>query len=61
MSLRPGDRTELKPGMTFHFMTGALARDDGAWRSPRAILITETGVECLANCAAQAVRQGLRP
>ena len=22
MSLRPGDRTELKPGMTFHFMTG---------------------------------------
>jgi ectoine hydrolase len=22
MSLRPGDRSELKPGMTFHFMTG---------------------------------------
>ena len=22
MSLRPGDRTELQPGMTFHFMTG---------------------------------------
>ena len=30
MSLRPGDRTELKPGMTFHFMTGLWLRDHGA-------------------------------
>ena len=35
MSLRPGDRTELQPGMTFHFMTGLwLERWD--WRSPKA-------------------------
>ena len=48
MSLRPGDRTELKPGMTFHFMTG-LWLEDWGWRSPRVILIAETGAECLAN------------
>ncbi len=34
MSLRPGDRTELKPGMTFHFMTALWAENMG-WRSQR--------------------------
>jgi ectoine hydrolase len=29
MSLRPGDRTELKPGMTFHFMSGLWMEDWG--------------------------------
>ena len=29
MSLRPGDRTELRPGMTFHFMTGLWLEDIG--------------------------------
>lgn len=48
MSLRPGDRTELKPGMTFHFMTGLWLQDMGL-EITESILITETGVECLAN------------
>lgn len=48
MSLRPGDRTELKPGMTFHFMPG-LWLDTMGLEITESILITETGVECLAN------------
>ncbi|HTV71038.1 MAG TPA: ectoine hydrolase DoeA [Rhizobiaceae bacterium] len=48
MSLRPGDRSELKPGMTFHFMTG-LWLDTMGLEITESILITETGVECLAN------------
>ncbi|UVK48128.1 ectoine hydrolase DoeA (plasmid) [Mesorhizobium sp. AR07] len=48
MSLRPGDRTELRPGMTFHFMTGLWLEDMG-FEITESILITETGVECLAN------------
>ena len=48
MSLRPGDRSELKPGMTFHFMTGLWLEDMG-FETTESILITETGVECLAD------------
>ncbi|MEK1886368.1 MAG: ectoine hydrolase DoeA [Phyllobacterium sp.] len=48
MSLRPGDRTELKPGMTFHFMTGLWLETMGL-EITESILITDTGVECLAN------------
>jgi ectoine hydrolase len=48
MSLRPGDRTELLPGMTFHFMTG-LWLDDMGLEITESIAITETGVECLAS------------
>jgi ectoine hydrolase len=48
MSLRPGDRTELRPGMTFHFMTGLWLEDMGL-EITESILITETGVECLAS------------
>jgi ectoine hydrolase len=48
MSLRPGDRTELRPGMTFHFMTGLWLEAMGL-EITESILITETGVECLAN------------
>lgn len=48
MSLRPGDRTELRPGMTFHFMTGLWLETMGL-EITESILITETGVECLAN------------
>ena len=48
MSLRLGDRTELRPGMTFHFMTGLWLEDMGL-EITESILITETGVECLAN------------
>ena len=48
MSLRPGDRTELKPGMTFHFMTGLWLETMGL-EITESIAITETGVECLSN------------
>ncbi|TIM50686.1 ectoine hydrolase DoeA [Mesorhizobium sp.] len=48
MSLRPGDRTELKPGMTFHFMTGLWLETMGL-EITESILITEAGVDCLAN------------
>lgn len=48
MSLRSGDRTVLQPGMTFHFMTGLWLEDMGL-EITESILITETGVECLAN------------
>jgi ectoine hydrolase len=48
MSLRPGDRTELQPGMTFHFMPG-LWLDTFGIEITESIVITETGVECLAT------------
>jgi len=48
MSLRPGDRTELLPGMTFHFMTGLWLEDMGM-EITESIVITENGVECLSN------------
>ncbi|WP_157018927.1 ectoine hydrolase DoeA [Mesorhizobium xinjiangense] len=52
MSLRPGDRTVLEPGMTFHFMTGLWMETMGL-EITESILITETGVECLANVPRQ--------
>ncbi len=48
MSLRPGDRTELQPGMTFHFMTGLWLETMGL-EITESILITDTGVECHAD------------
>jgi ectoine hydrolase len=48
MSLRPGDRTELKPGMTFHFMTGLWLETMGL-EITESIVITQDGVECLSN------------
>jgi len=52
MSLRPGDKTVLEPGMTFHFMTG-LWLDDWGMEITESIAITDTGVECLANVPRQ--------
>ncbi|WP_230533951.1 ectoine hydrolase DoeA [Microvirga roseola] len=52
MSLRPGDRTELQPGMTFHFMTGLWLENMGL-EITESILITDTGVECLSNVPRQ--------
>jgi ectoine hydrolase len=52
MSLRPGDRTELRPGMTFHFMTGLWLETMGL-EITESILITEAGVECLSNVPRQ--------
>jgi ectoine hydrolase len=48
MSFRRGDKNELKPGMTFHFMTG-LWMDDWGLEITETILITPSGVECLAS------------
>ena len=48
MSFRAGDKTELKPGMSFHFMP-ALWLDDGGLEITEPIVITETGVECLCT------------
>jgi len=57
MSLRPGDRTELKPGMTFHFMTGLWLEDMGL-EITESIAITDTGVECLSNVPRQLFVKG---
>lgn len=48
MSLRPGDRTPLEPGMTFHFMTG-LWLDDWGFEMTESIVIEEQGARCLAR------------
>ncbi|AXS40461.1 ectoine hydrolase DoeA [Breoghania sp. L-A4] len=52
MSLRPGDRTVLEPGMTFHFMTGLWLENMGL-EITESLLITETGVDCLADVPRQ--------
>ena len=48
MSLRKDDRTALRPGMTFHFMTGLWMQDWGL-ETTESILITEGAPECLAS------------
>ena len=48
MSLRPGDRTVLQPGMTFHFMPG-LWFDDWGIEITESMMITETGSKTLTN------------
>ncbi len=47
-SLRPGDKTELRPGMTFHFMSGLWMADWGL-EITESILITDGAPECLAD------------
>ena len=48
MSFRRGDKSVLKPGMTFHFMP-ALWLDDGGLEITEPILITDTGAECFCR------------
>ncbi len=48
MSLRVGDKTELKPGMTFHFIPG-LWMDDWGLEITETIVITEQGAETLCR------------
>ncbi|MGH2909703.1 MAG: M24 family metallopeptidase [Solirubrobacteraceae bacterium] len=48
LSLRPGDRTELAPGMTFHLMLGMWLGESGLELS-EVVHVTETGAECLAS------------
>jgi ectoine hydrolase len=52
MSIRPGDRSELQVGMTFHFMTGLWLEDMG-FEMTESIAITETGCELLASVPRQ--------
>jgi len=51
-SLRPGDRTELRPGMTYHFMTG-LWMEDWGMEITESIAITEGAPELLADVPRQ--------
>lgn len=48
MSLRPGDKTELKENMTFHFMTG-LWMDGWGFEITESIVIGKGEPECLAD------------
>jgi len=48
VSFRKGDKTVLKPNMTFHFMP-ALWFDDWGLETTESIVITDSGVETLAN------------
>jgi len=48
MSLRRGDQTELKAGMTFHFMTG-LWMDNWGYETTESIVITEREPELFCN------------
>jgi ectoine hydrolase len=48
ISIRPGDTTEFRPGMTFHFMP-ALWQEDWGMEITESLLITEDGCEPLAN------------
>lgn len=52
MSLRSGDKTVLKPGMTFHFMTG-LWMDDWGLETTESIVITNGEAELLASVPRQ--------
>ncbi len=48
MSLRPGDKTEMKENMTFHFMTG-LWQEDWGLEITESIVIGGSGPELLAD------------
>lgn len=52
MSLRPGDRTVLEPGMTFHFMPG-IWQDDWGLEITESLLITATGAETFCQTPRQ--------
>ena len=48
MSLRPGEKTVLQCGRTFHFMTG-LSREDWGIETTESIVITDETPKMLAN------------
>src|SRR5262249_53671875 len=48
MSLRPGDKTELRPNMTFHLIAGIWMEDWGIEIS-ECFRVTETGAEAFCN------------
>jgi len=51
-SLRPGDRTVLKPGMTFHFMTGLWLENMG-FEITETFAIADKGYELLSDVPRQ--------
>lgn len=48
MSLRPGDTTELEPGMTFHMIVG-MWMDGWGFELSEAFHVTARGAECLSS------------
>ena len=48
LRLRPGDKTVLEPGMTFHFMTG-LWMEGWGYETTESIVITEREPELFCN------------
>ena len=58
ISLRPGDRTELEPNMTIHFMP-ALWFEDWGLEITESIRITETGCRNPRQLAPRATGEGL--
>jgi ectoine hydrolase len=48
MSLRPGDTTELEPGMTFHMIVG-MWMDGGGFELSETFHVTAGGAECLSS------------
>ena len=48
MSLRPGDRSELRPGMTFHLIP-AIWKDDWGLEITESFRVTETGHETFCD------------
>ncbi len=52
LSLRSGDRTELRENMTLHFMPG-LWMDKWGLEITESVVITAAGAECLSECPRQ--------
>jgi ectoine hydrolase len=48
MSLRPGDTTQLEPGMAFHMILG-MWMDDWGFEASETFVVTESGAECLCS------------
>jgi Xaa-Pro dipeptidase len=56
-SMRPGDRTILQPGMTFHLISGIWMEDWG-FEVSESVAVTETGYELFANFPRQLIVKG---
>jgi ectoine hydrolase len=56
-SMRPGDRTILQPGMTFHLISGIWMEDWG-FEVSESVVVTETGYELFANFPRQLIVKG---
>ena len=48
MSLRPGDHTEVQPGMTFHMILG-MWMDGWGFELSETFVVTETGAQCFCD------------